>query len=213
MMPSDLISLLRPGSHQPVVIGTLGPPGTSSEVAAKRYIAQVTGPDGPRVDIRMYDTYEGAGEALQAGEVSHIVVANAYKAVFQFYMDPTLELAGVFVMDTPLYGIATRRGAGPAPDVPVISTHPSPEPIIAQLLPERHESFKVIHEDSTSAAARAVVDGSADLALTTLPAAQLHGLEFISRTRSICMVWSVFGAAAVRTHKNKNKKESTPCYS
>lgn len=211
MMPSDLISLLRPGSHQPAVIGTLGPPGTSSEVAAKRYIAQMTGLDGPRVDIRLYDTYEAAGEALQSGEVTHMVVANAYKAVFQFYMDPTLDLAGVFVMDTPLYGIATRRGSGPVPDVPVISSHPSPEPIIAQLLPERHGRYKVIHEDSTSAAARAVVDGSADLALTTLPAAQLHGLEFISRTRSICMVWSVFVGAPVRTHGDK--KESAPCYS
>ncbi|MFF4188220.1 prephenate dehydratase domain-containing protein [Streptomyces sp. NPDC001691] len=213
MMPSDLISLLRPGSHRPAVIGTLGPPGTSSEVAAKRYAVQMTGPDGPRVDIRLYDTYEEAGEALRAGEVSHIVVANAYKAVFQFYMDPAVDLAGVFVMDTPLYGIAKRRDSGPVPDVPVISSHPSPEPIIAQLLPERHETFKVIHEDSTSAAARAVVDGSADLALTTLPAAQLHGLEFISRTRPIRMVWSVFGGATVGAHQKQNTKEKAPCFS
>lgn len=208
MNPSDLISLVRPGSHHPAAIGTLGPPGTSSEVAAKRYGLRMTGPDGPPVDIRLYDTYEDAGEALRLREVSHIVVANAYKAVYQFYMDPNVELAGVFVMDTPLYGIAMRRGAGPVPDVPIIASHPSPEPIIAQLLPDPHATYKVIHHDSTSAAARAVVDGTSDLALTTTPAAQLHGLEFISRTRPIRMVWSVFTATA-----DPHGKETLPCYS
>ncbi|MHA5051023.1 type 2 periplasmic-binding domain-containing protein [Streptomyces sp. SD15] len=208
MMLSDFISLQRPGSDfQPSAVGTLGPPGTSSEVASKRYAVQMTGPDGPTVDVRLFDTYEEAGEALHAREVTHVVVANAYKDIYRFYMDPAVELAGVFVMDTPLYGIAMRRGAGPVPDVPIIASHPSPEPIIAQLLPHRHATYKVIHHDSTSAAAGAAVDGTADLALTTMPAAQLHGLEFISRTRPIRMVWSVF-SGAVRTHK----KGTSPCY-
>ncbi|MFF3941601.1 prephenate dehydratase domain-containing protein [Streptomyces phaeofaciens] len=208
MKPSDLISLLRPGSDHPAAVGTLGPPGTSSEVASKRYAIQMTGPDGPPVDIRLFDTYEEAGEALRAREVSHIVVANAYKGIYQFYMDPTVELAGVFVMDTPLYGIAMRRGAGPVPDVPIIASHPSPEPIIAQLLPDPHATYKVIHHDSTSAAARAVVDGTSDLALTTMPAARLHDLEFISKTRPIRMVWSVFSGTA-----HAHEKEPVPCYS
>ncbi|MFI6644605.1 hypothetical protein [Streptomyces sp. NPDC050504] len=208
MNPSDLISLLRPDSGHPAAIGTLGPPGTSSEVASKRYAVQMTGPDGPPVATRLYDTYEEAGEALRAREVSHIVVANAYKGIYQFYMDPSVELAGVFVMDTPLYGLATRRGAGPVPDVPIIASHPSPEPIIAQLLPDPHATYKVIHYDSTSAAARAVVDGSSDLALTTTPAAHLHGLEFVSRTRPIRMVWSVFGGTA-----HARVKGAIPCYS
>jgi prephenate dehydratase len=208
MTPSDLISLLRPGSDQPASIGTLGPPGTSSEVASKRYAVQMTGPDGPPVGIRLFDTYEEAGEALHAREVTHIVVANAYKGIYQFYMDPAVELAGVFVMDTPLYGIAMRSESETVPDVPIIASHPSPEPIISQLLPDQHATYKVIHQDSTSAAARAVVDGSCDLALTTLPAARLHGLKFISRTRPIRMVWSVFGGTA-----HAHGKEPVPCYS
>ncbi|WP_282794121.1 prephenate dehydratase domain-containing protein [Streptomyces sp. CC224B] len=192
----NFLSLLRPGSAQPEAIGTLGPPGTSSEVAARRYAAQMAGLDGPTADIHLFDTYEQAGDALLAREVSHIVVANAYKGINPFYMDPDIELAGVFVMDTPLYGIAVRRGGHLVPDAPTIASHPAPEPIIAQLMPRRHETYKVIHHNSTSAAARAAVEGTADLALTTVPAAQLHGLEFISRTRPIRMVWSVFGKAA-----------------
>ncbi|WP_225859446.1 prephenate dehydratase domain-containing protein [Streptomyces albicerus] len=210
----NFISLLRPGSDQPSAVGTLGPPGTSSEVASERYAVQMSGPEGPPVDVRLFDTYEKSVEALHAHEVTHVVVANAYRGINQFYMDPAVELAGVFVMDTPLYGLAVRRGAGPVPDSPTIASHPAPEPIIAQLLPQRHATHKVIHQDSTSAAAQAAVDGTADLALTTVPAAQLHGLEFISRTRPICMVWSVFSRAGtrppwspVRTHE----KETSPC--
>ncbi|ANP50045.1 prephenate dehydratase [Streptomyces griseochromogenes] len=204
----DFISLLRPGSEQPSAVGTLGPPGTSSEVAAKRYAAQMSGLDGPTIDVQLFDTYEKAGEALQARDVTHVVVANAYKEINPFYMDPAVELAGVFVMDTPLYGIAMARGGGPVPDAPTVASHPSPEPIIAQLLPRRHATYKVIHHDSTSAAARAVVEGTADLALTTVPAAQLHDLEFISGTRPIRMVWSVFGRAVPTRNK-----ETSPCSS
>ncbi|MFE1797192.1 prephenate dehydratase domain-containing protein [Streptomyces sp. NPDC059517] len=202
----DFISLLRPGSDRPSAVSTLGPPGTSSEVAAKRYAFQMSGPDGPAVAVRLFDTYEQAGEALNSREVTHVVVANAYKGINSFYMDPAIELTGVFVMDTPLYGIATCRGGGPVPDAPTIASHPSPEPIIAQLLPDRHATYKTIHHDSTSAAARAVVDGTADLALTTVPAAKLYGLEFISGTRPIRMVWSVFS-----TVTRPAGKETNPC--
>ncbi|NEC87431.1 hypothetical protein G3I71_16720 [Streptomyces sp. SID12501] len=121
-------------------------------------------------------------------------MANAYSAVNQFYMDCELALANVFVMDTPLYGIAVQRN-GTVPDSPTIATHPAPEPIIGQLLSSSHTTYKVIHSASTSAAAQAVTDGIADLALTTVPSAELHGLEFISDTRPILMVWSVFTRA------------------
>lgn len=185
-------TLLRPDSELASAVGTLGPHGTSSEVAATLYATQVTGPGGPAVDVQLYDTYEEAGAALQAHKVTHVVVANAYNQINQFYMDLAFELTGVFVMDTPLYGIAVRCGAGPVPDTPTVASHPAPEPIITQLLPRRHGTHKVLHYSSTSAAARAAVEGSADLALTTVPSAKLYGLEFISQTRPIRMVWSVF---------------------
>ncbi|MFT2112063.1 hypothetical protein [Marinomonas sp. 2405UD68-3] len=46
---------------------------------------------------------------------------------------------------------------------------------------------------STSAAAKAVACGEVDMALTTEIAARLNELTFISRCRSIHMLWSVFG--------------------
>ncbi|MBB4889567.1 hypothetical protein WEB32_33060 [Streptomyces netropsis] len=185
-------TLLHPGSDGTSAVGTLGPPGTSSEVAATQFARRSAGPDGPAAAVRLFDTYEEAGAALRAADVAHVVVANAYKAINHFYMDPALELTNVFVMDTPLYGLAVRRGATPVPDSPTIATHPAPEPIIAQLLSRKHTTHKVLHSTSTSAAARAALDGTADLALTTGPCAALYDLEFISRTRPIRMVWSVF---------------------
>ncbi|MFI1167614.1 hypothetical protein ACH4UM_29455 [Streptomyces sp. NPDC020801] len=182
-----------------VSVGTLGPQGTSSEAAARHFM-RLSGSDGSQPSVHLFGTYEEAGAALRGGQVTHVIVANAYSEVNEFYMDPDLALANVFVMDTPLYGIAAPRN-GTVPDSPTIATHPAPEAIIGQLLPRSHATHKVIHSASTSAAAQAVTDGIADLALTTVPSAELHGLEFISDTRPILMVWSVFTRAepTVRT--------------
>lgn len=192
----SFITLTRPGRGGTSAVGTLGPHGTSSELAAALLARRLAEPGGEAAPVRLFDTYEEAGAALGDSRVTHVVVANAYRAVHHFYMDPQLALTDVFVMDTPLYGIAARSGGGPVPVAPTIASHPSPEPLIRQLLPDAHTSHKVIHADSTSAAARAAAEGTADLALTTAPAAALHGLSFISRTRPIRMVWSVFTRSA-----------------
>ncbi|MEU4769923.1 hypothetical protein AB0H12_42565 [Actinosynnema sp. NPDC023794] len=179
--------------RRPVTIGTLGPAGTSSEQAAglaSRRLAAAD--DHPR--LRLFDTYEEAAGALRSGEVSHFVVANAYKSVNEFYMDTRIALAEVFVMDTPEYGLAVPDDGREVPARPVIASHPSPVPLIMQLLPDRYTAGEIKVMSSTSLAARAAVDGATDLALTTETAARLHGLRFISRTRPIRMLWSVFVA-------------------
>ncbi|MFD5750250.1 hypothetical protein [Streptomyces sp. NPDC127033] len=71
-------------------------------------------------------------------------------------------------------------------------THPSPRPLVDQLLPFAYQLPEVASANSTSQAAQAVTERRYDLALTTEPAATRHGLRFISRLRPIRMVWSVF---------------------
>lgn len=178
-------------------MGTLGPSGTSSELAATTLASKLgearpsRHAEGGPPEVHLFDTYEKAGIALRTRRVTHLVVANAYKAVHEFYMDPDLQLAMVFVLDTPMYGVAKPRGAGALPPAPTIASHPSPVPIIGQLL-AGSDAHVVVPSDSTSAAARAAADGQVDLALTTAPAAKMYGLEFITHTRTIRMVWSVF---------------------
>lgn len=171
-------------------IGTLGPAGTSSEQAALYLWATRGRPTTP--GIRLYDTYEQAGEALHERAVSHLLIANAYAGVHSFYMDPTLRLAGAFLHDTPHYGIAVAPGHL-VPEHPRVATHPAPVALVAELLPEKYGTARIHHATSTSAAADQARRGEVDLALTTLPAAKAHGLVFISRTRTIRMLWSVFG--------------------
>jgi hypothetical protein len=176
-------------------IGTLGPAGTSSEEAA-RHVWPLLGSGVPGAAagapvIRLYESYEAAAESLGAGVVSHLLVANAYAGVNAFYMDAGLDLLGAFIRDTPRYGLAKARGRQ-VPVDPTVATHPAPLPLIAQLLPEPYRATDIVLTTSTSAAARAAEDGSADLALTTAPAAAAHHLDFISPTRVIRMLWSVF---------------------
>jgi prephenate dehydratase len=175
-------------------IGTLGPAGTSSEQAAGLWWRHLSSGRADPPAVRLFDTYEAGGAALRAGEVSHCVVANAYKAINEFYMDTRLAVSGVFVMDTPLYGLAKRRGSPLPVRRPSIATHPSPVPLIRQLLPAGYTAGEITTVNSTSAAARAVRDGAFELALTTKNAADTYDLEFISPTRPIRMVWSVFVA-------------------
>ncbi|MGX2993510.1 prephenate dehydratase domain-containing protein [Streptomyces sp. JNUCC 64] len=170
-------------------IGTLGPTGTSSEQAALRMRADHGG--HPTADILLYDTYEQAGQALREGAVSHLVIANAYAGVHSFYMDPKLRFAGAFLFDTPHYGIAVAPGR-PIPKRPRIATHPAPVALVEELLPAEYSAEGIQYAASTSAAAGQARRGETDLALTTLPAALANELEFISRTRPIRMLWSVF---------------------
>ncbi len=170
-------------------IGTLGPAGTSSEQAAL-YLWADRG-QAARPAIRLYDTYEKAGEALRSGAVSHLVIANAYAGVHSFYMDPGLFFAGAFLFDTPHYGIAVSPGHR-VPTQARIATHPAPVALVGELLPERYSVAEILYATSTSAAASQARRRETDLALTTQPAAKAHALEFISRTRPIRMLWSVF---------------------
>jgi prephenate dehydratase len=177
-------------------VGTLGPAGTSSERAAEFLWRRLAGA-GPEPEVVLYDSYEDAGEALRADEVSHVVVANAYSAVNEFYMDALIALAAVFYLETPPYGIA-RDVDRRVPERPTVASHPAPVSLVGQLLPAPYLPGEISLVLSTSAAARAVREREADLALTTEPAADRYGLEFISRTRTIHMVWSVFVAEPVQ---------------
>lgn len=81
-------------------VATLGPAGTSSEVAAGIVWQSLEG-DVPSIrNIALHRTYEDAAEAVLKQDVDYLVVANAYSGISEFYMDTRLSLAGVFVMDT-----------------------------------------------------------------------------------------------------------------
>jgi prephenate dehydratase len=188
------VALFRLRVTEPLRISSLGPAGTSSEQACRVLQGHLLrrGHESARIDL--CDQYEEAADRLVSGDCELAVVANAYSGIERFYMNPGLRLAAVFVKDTPHYGIAAVPGADIGQKAAVV-THPAPRDLVTELLPERFDLTEVVFASSTSAAAEAVAKGEAPLALTTALAAHLHGLEFVSRTRPIRMVWSVFTRA------------------
>ncbi|RMI36437.1 prephenate dehydratase domain-containing protein [Streptomyces triticirhizae] len=188
------VALVRLPATGSLRITSLGPAGTSSEQAARALQGHLLRRGHEHVPIELCHRYEEAGDRLLAGDCELVVVANAYSGIDRFYMDPALRLAAVFVKDTPHYGIASVAGAELEQKTRVI-THPAPRALVGELLPERFDLAEVVFATSTSAAAEAVERGEVPLALTTALAARLHGLEFLSRTRPIRMVWSVFTRA------------------
>lgn len=173
-------------------IHTLGPKGTSSEVAAN-HLSLWLKKEGycEQSNIVLYKTYEVARKQITK-ENSILLVANAYSDINLFYMDYSLILAAVFVLDTPLYGIATKSGKLPKnKEKLLIASHPAPIPLITQLLPNGNIE-KIIKKESTSSAALAVLNNEVDAALTTQIAAKNYNLFFSSKTRAIKMLWSAF---------------------
>ncbi len=79
-----------------------------------------------------------------------------------------------------------------------LSTHPAPVALVNELLPDRYTVCELRFANSTSAAAAHARDRETDLALTNKPAAEAYALEFISRTRPIRMLWSVFTLRTAR---------------
>ena len=187
-----VIDLILPESPRYVSIATLGPAGTSSEAAASMLFTHLChDPQERAAPIQLHETYERAGQAVLDGRADLLLVANAYADIAQFYMNPLLSLAGAFVHDTPEYGIAARPDMS-LPNRVRVATHPAPIPLIAQLMPKYLTVHDVIAVSSTSIAASVVRTKEVDVALTTAPAALLHGLKFISQSRTIRMLWSVF---------------------
>lgn len=186
------ISLLAAVTHR--TVATLGPAGTSSEQAARHLIDRLHGAE-TELAPKLFHSYEDASAAVLRGAADLLLVANAYANVAEFYMSPTLKLAGAFYFQTPQYGIATlpdRTVSGPIR----IASHPAPVPLIEQLLPAHLDAKEIVLTSSTSAAALATRSGQVDAALTTRPSAERYGLSFISRTRPIEMLWSVFRLAS-----------------
>jgi len=186
---NDLRIVILGPQVAPGSIATLGPQGTSSEEAARHLSLSIASDSRPL--IQLLPSYEDARDAVLRGNAKRLLVANAYQGIDDFYMDPRLSLEQAFVYDTPGYGIAAQ----PATPLPVrcrVVTHPAPRALVPELIPPGYQVDCIEFAPSTSSAAEGVAMGRYNLALTTVPAAKLHQLTFISATRPIRMLWSVF---------------------
>jgi hypothetical protein len=201
-----------------VDIATLGPPGTSSEQAAYYLLASLNRSTTGKYTL--CPSYEDAFERVATWKSDLLLVANAYAGIDKFYMASQTEFLFQFVRDTPLYGVAALPGQ-PLPERRLtVATHPAPSSLVSWFLKDLALNVDVVFVSSTSEAALAVRRGEADLCVTTSCAAEQYGLHFISPTRPICMLWSVFSrsistiavsrSSSVVTRQSKTVLESQP---
>jgi bacilysin biosynthesis protein BacA len=173
-----------------VRIATLGPGGTSSDLSA-RYLLDNIGQTSD--EPLLFDSYERAAETVLANEANLLVVANAYANVDRFYMDPALYFLCAYFFQTPEYGVAARKDFVHAEGKTYrMVSHPAPLSLIPWFLANTGISAEVSMAASTAAAAKAVRDGEVELCVTNGVARERYDLTFITRTRPIRMLWSVF---------------------
>jgi bacilysin biosynthesis protein BacA len=172
-------------------LATLGPEGTSSDQAAKYFLDHSEISEKALV---LCAQYEEAAEYVITGKADLLLVANAYKAIDNFYMAPALYFMCAYFFQTPVYGIAARKGWVPEPNKRYsIATHHAPISLVPWFLKDLPIEYDLIELDSTVGAARAAQASVTDLCVTNAVAVEkTPGLEFVTRTRPIRMLWSVF---------------------
>jgi prephenate decarboxylase len=190
-----------------IEVATLGPSGTSSE-ATGFYLLSLINRESAQCSL--YPSYENAMESVISQKADLLLVANAYGKIDVVYMCPKLRLLTSFEYPTPCYGLAKKTGYQLPKERPLkIATHHAPLSLISQFMDNNAVSYEVTLVESTSRAAIATQEGNFDMCITNSNSVHAYDLEFISETRQIFMVWSVFGRSDIfSTHKNYPITES-----
>lgn len=188
-------------------IATLGPSGTSSEASGEYLLSLLQVEHGK---CSLYSSYEEAYESLVSGISNLLLVANAYKGIDKFYMSKDIQFLFPFIFETPLYGVAKRPYEELDRSRPlIVATHHAPSSLLPWFLSDLNIEYNVLFVNSTSEAALKLQKGEVDLCLTTENAVQKYNVNFISPTRTILMLWSVFGRKSTLLSFNNNKMEES----
>jgi prephenate decarboxylase len=184
-----------------LIIGTLGPSGTSSDYASS-YIVKQLESEQLTGEIQLFDSFPDVKEALLQDQVDLALVPHAYHLINEFYMEPSFDLGFIFIYPTPVYGLAKKKNTEVVFKGARLVTHPAPLPLLSRLLPESQDlsEIQVDLSPSTSNAAIQVQQGLATLAITNKNAVDAYDLEFISTYGKIPMSWSIFYKKIAESH-------------
>lgn len=180
-------------SSKTIIIGTLGPSGTSSEEALNYVVSQLQN-EQITVSVQLFDNFSALAEKLLNKQIDLALVPHAYDKINEFYMEPKFDLGLIFTYPTPIYGLAKRKDTELDFNGSKIVSHPAPLPLLSKLLPISLDRAEIEVElvNSTSAAAILVKEGLADFAITNEKALNFYDLEFVSTYGRIPMSWSIF---------------------
>ncbi|MER7753304.1 hypothetical protein [Kitasatospora sp. NPDC097643] len=179
----------RPGT----TLGTLGPLGTSSHLAAN-FLAERHG-----LRVELFASFDQVLAELVERRVEFALVPSAYKGLTSFHWHRDLRLSAYFSQATPEYGIAAPKedgapdGAGPVE----VAAMWEVRRIYAEVAPPALSGREVRWVDATSTqhAAELLADGHADLAVTNAPGVRAHNLHWVATRPGAEILWTLFGHA------------------
>ncbi|RCX16333.1 hypothetical protein DFR58_11178 [Anaerobacterium chartisolvens] len=181
-----------------VCIGTLGPVGTTSYNAAMyfyKYLKEIK--NDLYIDIQLWDNFDLVFRYLLDKKVDLIVVPNAYEKITEMYWEPELKNLFSFLLETPAYGLATKRDEKDRvikEKVRIASCRPVIcliDKLIRGVIDSK-EGYELVLANSTTKAAEMVINGIAEYAVTNETSIENKELEFVSGTFSAEVLWSIF---------------------
>jgi hypothetical protein len=167
-------------------IHTLGPNGTNCERAAISWITRKC----PHASVVLHCSLETAAEAVKSANDSVLLGVVAYPRMHSLIYShlECLQLIDVFIAKTDYMVMASATGAIPK----LCATHPAPEKLLPAVIGRRFVTNNVD-------AAKECADGLADGCLTTLCAAEKHGLKVVRNFGQIPMAFTIHGPMSVPT--------------
>lgn len=176
-------------------IAYLGPAGTFTEQAARRWVVDVgagttggAGPEGAAPDVRPAPSVPAAVEALLAGEADAAVVPfeNSVEGSVPATLQALLQVpdGGVRIVGEVLvevqFSLLVRPGRTGEP-VRTVASHPHAFAQTRDWLGANLPAARQVPESSTAAAALAAAEGRYDAAVAAPGAAEAYGLEPAAR--------------------------------
>lgn len=190
-----MFEIVRGRSH--VVLGTLGPDGTTSSETARHFREYfLRWCPGADLGFEFFDTFELALAALCSGDLDYLLMPNAYGKMTRFYWHPRIELVYSFMNETPRYGIAVLGAPDSGERRSYTMATCKPVAHLAQELWDttvyRESPFQLVEEPSTKKSLMLMEQGVADFALTNDSSLRDSDAVFISQTRRADVLWSIF---------------------
>lgn len=164
-------------------IGFLGPRGTFSHEAVEAYQAET----GKIYRLVEYSTIRDVLYSLKNGGVDEAIVPieNSLEGAINITLDVLAKEEDLFIIDEYIIPInlnlVVKEGTTPE-TISIIMSHPQPLGQCRNYLAKHFPDVAQMEENSTTAAARKVLDGEGNLAaITSNIAAKMYGLDVLHK--------------------------------
>ncbi len=164
-------------------IGFLGPRGTFSHEAVEAYQAET----GKTYRLEEYSTIRDVLYSLKNGEVDEAIVPieNSLEGAVNITLDVLAKEEDLFIIDEFIIPInlnlVVKKGTTPE-NISIIMSHPQPLGQCRNYLARNFPDVVQMEENSTTAAARKVLDGEGtSAAITSNIAAKMYGLDVLHK--------------------------------